>query len=201
MLMLCIWIVLQWDRHHGTESTREKNKIVSMFEYAWSAYQSHAWGKDELLPLSRRGTSRFMLCATMVDALDTMWLMGLHEHFDHSVEYLQKHLDTSVDHEESLFETTIRILGGLLSAHALSGRSVLLEKATSLGARLLAGFQTGVTIPPPAVNLKSGVGRGTSCLSEPTTLQLEFRHLALVNRDPRVQAAVDAVDLFMCDRL
>ena len=124
----------------GVESTQHKSQIVGMFEYAWDAYQHHAWGKDELLPLSRRGTSRFRLCATMVDALDTMWLMGLESRFEESVTFLEAHLDPSIDHEESLFETTIRILGGLLSAHSLSGRPLLLDKATALGSRLLGAF-------------------------------------------------------------
>ena len=36
----------------------------------------------------------------------------------------------------SFFETTIRCLGGLVTAYELSGDPVLLEKATDLGERL-----------------------------------------------------------------
>lgn len=40
------------------------------------------------------------------------------------------------------FETVIRYLGGLLSAYALSGRRVLLDKADLLGTKLLPVFNT-----------------------------------------------------------
>ena len=40
------------------------------------------------------------------------------------------------------FETVIRYLGGLLSAYALSGRQILLDKADQLGTRLLPVFNT-----------------------------------------------------------
>jgi uncharacterized protein YyaL (SSP411 family) len=42
----------------------------------------------------------------------------------------------------SLFETNIRILGGLLSAYQLSGDVMFLEKATDLGDRFLLHFMT-----------------------------------------------------------
>lgn len=40
------------------------------------------------------------------------------------------------------FETVIRYLGGLLSAYALSGRAILLNKADQLGTKLLPVFDT-----------------------------------------------------------
>lgn len=62
--------------------------------------------------------------------------------------WLEKHLDVGAPGSVNLFETTIRILGGLLSAQALSADShpglsrALGEKAAELGARLLPAFDS-----------------------------------------------------------
>ncbi len=50
------------------------------------------------------------------------------------------------------FETTIRYLGGLLSAYAFSGESVLLSRADDLGRMLLPAFNTSSGLPRYAVN-------------------------------------------------
>ena len=82
----------------------------------------------------------------------------------------------------SVFETTIRELGGLLSAFDLSGDMVFLSKATDLGRRLGHAFDTPSGIPFGAVSL-SGSGRGSNAgwtgnsavLAELGTLQVDFR--------------------------
>ncbi len=47
----------------------------------------------------------------------------------------------------SVFETTIRNLGGLLSAYDLSQDTVFLEKADDLGKRLMKAFGTPNGVP------------------------------------------------------
>lgn len=42
----------------------------------------------------------------------------------------------------NVFETTIRVLGGLLAAHHLSAEQALLAKATDLGRRLAKAFES-----------------------------------------------------------
>ncbi len=52
----------------------------------------------------------------------------------------------------NLFETTIRVLGGLLAAfHLSAGDQALLYKAADLGARLAVAFgsESGAHLPPP----------------------------------------------------
>ena len=64
------------------------------------------------------------LCATAIDSLSTLWLMDLKEEFQEVEEDLVESLDFSKTHTPtSLFEINIRILGGLLSAFELSGRT------------------------------------------------------------------------------
>ena len=49
---------------------------------SWEAYEKYAWGRDELQPLSRTGNDRFGgLGATLVDSMDTLLLMGMHEQY------------------------------------------------------------------------------------------------------------------------
>jgi uncharacterized protein (UPF0248 family) len=56
----------------------------------------------------------------------------------------------------SVFETTIRYLGGLLGAHSLTKSNLFLTKAIELGDRLIKAFKTD--IPYHRVNLKTGQG-------------------------------------------
>lgn len=50
--------------------------------HSWEGYAKHAWGFDELMPLTQSGKNTFGgLGATIVDSLDTLWLMGLMDEF------------------------------------------------------------------------------------------------------------------------
>lgn len=54
--------------------------------------------------------------------------------------WVEKDLQFKVGSRMSLFETNIRILGGLLSAFDLSGQAPFLERATQLGDLMLTHF-------------------------------------------------------------
>ncbi len=96
---------------------------------------------------------------------------------------MKKELNFDKNKFANLFETSIRALGGLLSAYQLSGEAVLLEKAKDLGYRLSGAFQTPSGIPFCDVNLRTGKGKlpvwgADSSLAEIATIQLEFRELS-----------------------
>ena len=57
----------------------------------------------------------------VVESADTLYMMGLKEEFDQAAEWIHTHLTFDLDHYTSVFETIIRMLGGLLSGYALSG--------------------------------------------------------------------------------
>ncbi|KAK2516792.1 Man1a2 [Columba guinea] len=129
--------------------------------------------------------------ATIVDALDTLYIMGLHDEFREGQEWIDKNLDFSVNSEVSVFEVNIRFIGGLLAAYYLSGQEVFKIKAVQLAGKLLPAFNTPTGIPWAMVNLKSGVGRnwgwasaGSSILAEFGTLHMEFVHLSYLTGDP-----------------
>ena len=49
--------------------------------HAWQGYKNGAWGHDELLPVSRTALDSFGMGLTIIDSLDTLWLMGCVKHF------------------------------------------------------------------------------------------------------------------------
>jgi len=133
---------------------------------------------------------------TLIDALDTMLMMGLTKEFAMAQKWIHEHLDFDKDWDASFFEYTIRYLGGLLSAFELSGDKVMLVKATDIGNRLLKAFDGSPSgLPYPIVNLRTGVGktptwnRGKVSLSEIGSCQLEFESLSHHTGDPRYAEA------------
>ena len=95
-----------------------------------------------------------------------------------------QHLNHDNVQTVSVFETTIRSLGGLLSAYDLSGDFAFLEKADDLGSRLLKAFDSPSGIPYGQVHLQTGKASNiawvahSALLAEYATLQVEFRYLA-----------------------
>lgn len=59
---------------------------------------------------------------SLIDALDTLIVMGLHNEFNKAVDYIKFNVSFDADINVSVFETNIRVVGGLLSAHMLSHR-------------------------------------------------------------------------------
>lgn len=53
--------------------------IREAFRHAWKGYKAFAWGHDELKPVSKSHREWFGLGLTLIDALDTMWILGLKE--------------------------------------------------------------------------------------------------------------------------
>ncbi|KAK9394747.1 mannosyl-oligosaccharide -C2-alpha-mannosidase IC-like [Crotalus adamanteus] len=92
--------------------------------------------------------------ATVVDALDTLYVMELQEEFQEAKDWVEQSFDLNVQNgEASLFEVNIRYVGGLLSAYYLTGEEVFKSKALELGEKLLPAFNTPTGIPRGVINL------------------------------------------------
>jgi mannosyl-oligosaccharide alpha-1,2-mannosidase len=93
----------------------------------------------------------------------------------------------------SVFETTIRAVGGLLAAGQLAGDALLVRKAAEIAERLLPAFDTATGVPLGWVQLvQGGVRDGASAtLSEFATLSLEFISLSELTGDPRFGAVAE----------
>ena len=123
--------------------------VLRTFAYTWNGYKDHAWLKDEVSPVSGESRNTFGgWAATLVDSLDSLYIMGFRKEFTHAVNALAK-VDFSRSSMDSIsvFETTIRYLGGFLSAYDLSGNSLLLDKAVQLGEMLYIAFDTPNRMP------------------------------------------------------
>jgi len=181
----------------GPHNERQR-AVVAAFKHAWQGYRTYAWGKDHLKPISKTHQTWFNLGLTLIDSLDTMIVMNLKEEFKEAQGWVRDNLNFDINKDVNLFETTIRVLGGLLSTFHLSGEKLYLDKAVDLADRLLTAFDTPSGIPFSDVNLKTRKGHAPkwspdSSTSEVTTIQLEFRDLSRVTGNSKYEEAVSRV--------
>ncbi|KAF2737876.1 seven-hairpin glycosidase [Polyplosphaeria fusca] len=198
---------------------QRRQAVKDAFLISWHGYEEHGWGYDEYHPVSRSG--RYMaqpngLGWIIVDALDTMMLMNLTKEIKHAREWISTTLSYEKDQDVNTFETTIRMLGGLLSAHYLqetlpglkpengNEEDLYLEKATDLADRLMGAYDSPSGIPWASVILKTGKGEashadgGASSTAEATSLQLEMKYLAYLTGEEhywqKAEKVMEAVD-------
>jgi len=63
-------------------NNERREKVKEAMLHAWNSYVKYAWGMDELQPQSKNGINSFGgLGATLVDSLDTLYIMGLKDEF------------------------------------------------------------------------------------------------------------------------
>ncbi|XP_010544166.1 PREDICTED: mannosyl-oligosaccharide 1,2-alpha-mannosidase MNS1 [Tarenaya hassleriana] len=179
---------------------QRRQKVKEAMIHAWSSYEKYAWGKDELQPQTKDGVDSFGgLGATLIDALDTLYIMGLDEQFQKAKEWVATSLDFDKDYDASMFETTIRVVGGLLSAYDLSGDKIFLDKAKDITDRLLPAWDTPSGIPYNIINLRHGNTHnptwagGDSILADSGTEQLELIALSQRTGDLKYQQKVEKV--------
>ncbi|XP_047624985.1 endoplasmic reticulum mannosyl-oligosaccharide 1,2-alpha-mannosidase isoform X2 [Phacochoerus africanus] len=180
------------------QQNKRQQAVVEAFRHAWAGYHKFAWGHDELKPVSRSFAEWFGLGLTLIDSLDTMWILGLKKEFAEAREWVSEKLWFQKNVDVNLFESTIRILGGLLSAFHLSGDDLFLEKAEDFGNRLMPAFQTPSKIPYSDVNIGTGVAHpprwtSDSTVAEVTSIQLEFRELSRLTGNKKFREAVEQV--------
>lgn len=192
-------------------SVREKrDKVKEMMKHAWDNYVRFAWGKNELRPLSKRGHTGSVFGATplgasILDGLDTLYIMGMTEEFKQARDWVAKELDVdSVVSDVSVFEVNIRFVGGLLTCYALTGDTMFRDKAQQIADKLLPAFNTPTGIPNALVNFKTGGSKNygwasgsSSILSEFGTLHLEMAYLSDVTGKPIYRNKVDKIRQFL----
>lgn len=196
-------IQAQFDDGAKEKHLARQHKVKSVFLRSWNSYKEKAWLHDELAPISGRPRSGYGWATTMVDSLDTLWIMGLEDDFEQAVKALNESVDfTRSDNSPiSVFETTIRHLGGLLGAYDVSDHRypALLNMATQLGEMLYHSFDTHNHMPATSFNWGAKLdgryqhaGRST-CLAEMASLTLEFTRLAQLTGDSKYFDVVQRV--------
>lgn len=199
---------IQFDFKEESREAREtrlarRDAIKESFKHAWRGYKSNAWLHDEVGPISGKPKDPFGgWAATLVDSLDTLWIMGLTDEFEEAVAAVKK-----IDFTEAevsvlnVFETTIRYLGGLLSIHDLTGGQypVLLDKAIELGDMLYVAFDTPNRMPvlrwdwKKAKMGKKQQASNNVVVAELGSLSLEFTRLAQLTGESKYFDAIQRV--------
>ncbi|KAI0440884.1 glycoside hydrolase family 47 protein [Xylaria telfairii] len=182
-----------------------RREVKRTFVSDWEAYKKYAWLKDALAPISGGFRDQFSgWAATLVDSLDTLWIMGLRDEFDEAVEAVAKiDFGQSTSSRVNTFETNIRYLGGLIAAYDLSKREALLVKAVELGDLIYAAFDTENRMPVDFIDFdaaKKGEGltvESSVVSASPGTLSLELTRLSQITGDPKYYDAISRVmDVF-----
>ncbi|OWO99303.1 hypothetical protein B2J93_411 [Marssonina coronariae] len=193
------------DETTDAKINREKRqgRVKEEFKKAWTGYKTKAWLHDELSPVT--GNFRDPFCgwaATLVDTLDTLWIMGLQEEFEEAAKAVDLiDFTTSPRSDIPMFETTIRYLGGLVAAYDVSGAKYknLLVKAEELAEVLIGAFDTPNRMPVlyyhwmPAYASQAHRASRRSNLAELGSLSLEFTRLAQLTKEPKYYDAVARV--------
>lgn len=177
-----------------------REEVRSMFDHAYSSYLTYAYPYDELRSLSCDGFDTWgSFSLTLIDALDTLAVMGNFSEFRRVAEIISARANFEANINVSVFETNIRVVGGLLSAHLLSHKAgihlepgwpcngPLLRLAEDMAKRLIAAFDTPTGMPYGTVNLKYGVPEGETsitCTAGIGTFLLEFGTLSRLTGDP-----------------
>ncbi|KAM8743906.1 ER degradation-enhancing alpha-mannosidase-like protein 3 isoform 1-T1 [Acanthopagrus schlegelii] len=203
------------------EKTVIRDQILEMFDHAYGSYMKYAYPADELMPLSCRGRVRGQepnrgdiddslgkFSLTLIDTLDTLVVLNKLDEFEDAVRKAVSDVRLDNDVVVSVFETNIRVLGGLLGAHVMADllrqrgermqwyRDELLHMAKELGHRLLPAFNTTSGLPYPKVNLRYGVlnplsRTGTesdTCTACAGTMILEFAALSRLSGETVFEA-------------
>ncbi|VDN17484.1 unnamed protein product [Gongylonema pulchrum] len=104
---------------------------------------------------------------TLIDSLDTLLIMGNETEFMRAADIVLDIIKVDLNVNVSVFETNIRVIGGLLSAHMLSGRvrgmrlesgwpcsGPFLRLAERFAQKLLPAFKSATGMPYGTINLK-----------------------------------------------
>jgi mannosyl-oligosaccharide alpha-1,2-mannosidase len=157
--------------------------IKTAFDFAWDGYYRYAFPHDELKPLSNSpGYSRNDWGATAVDALGTAILMEKPEVVRIVLAHVKSIDFNSTDSGISLFESTIRYMGGLLSAYELltgpfaslktnsEDVAFLVNQAKNLAEVLSSAFVDENSLPSSILDPHTLKGNGENSLAGAGTL-------------------------------
>ncbi|GAB1737943.1 hypothetical protein NU219Hw_g2456t1 [Hortaea werneckii] len=179
-------------KEHESVRKQRQAAVKATFERSWKSYKEHAWGHDELAPISggvRDGFGGWG--ASLVDNLDNLWIMGLEAEFEDAVQAsIDIDLGSATTETINVFETTIRHLGGFLSAYDMSGDRRLLQKAKEFGEMLIRAFDTPNRLPitrwKPQEYIKGPqMADETVLVAEIGSLEMEFTRLSIITGDPK----------------
>lgn len=160
------------------------DRIRHMFQHAYDSYMYHAWPASEIKPISCAPATFDLIRLqglTVVDALDTLVVLGNYTEFARATERLRlqnsREPIVAVNQNVSVFETNIRVLGGLLSAHQMA-EAYFVRPAD--------------TVPEP------GAGGGGGSTTEPLPLQVRVPKSHVWDAQGNILIGKDAAGTTTC---
>ncbi len=176
------------------------DKVKLAAQHAWHGYKQYAWGADDLQPLSKtpKNWYKTSMLMTPVDAFDTFTLLGLTNEAKDAKDLILSKLDFNIDNDVQVFEITIRLLAGLITAYELDGNKKFLALAQDLGNRLMPAFNTPTGMPYRYVHLQTGKTRdGINNPAEIGTLMMEFGKLSKLSGNHRYYNAAKKAIMYV----
>lgn len=190
----------------GESSAAKKDRISKLttikesFKHAWNGYKQYGLPHDEVKPVTKSFADPFMgWGATLVDTLDTLWLMGLEQEFEEALIEVEKiDFHSSLRKDLPLFETVIRYLGGLIAAYDVSWGQypILLAKAEELAELIMGAFDTPNRMPitfynwAPSYASQPHRASAHSVMAEIGSLSMELTRLAQLTENHEYYDAI-----------
>ena len=159
-----------------------RDQVKDLFNFGLDSYLQHGFPFDEVRPISCVPNTRNFndpsdmpandvlgnFTVTLFDSLTTVAVIGDRERMLQLVRLVEKmYKNFDIDSTVQVFETTIRILGSLLSTHLYItdprkavylgddyDGSSLLKLSVDLADRLLVAYKTRTGLPLPRINLR-----------------------------------------------
>ncbi|KAK0617262.1 glycoside hydrolase family 47 protein [Immersiella caudata] len=173
--------------------------VRQAFQVSWDGYYKYAFPHDSLRPTTNSYLDdRNGWGASAVDALSTGLIMQNWRVVDQILDYIPTIDFDKTDDQVSLFETTIRYLGGLLSAYDLmtgnaTGKTsdskrvnAVLKQAVHLADNLMVAFDTQSGVPDNNLwfNPPRKAGSEHNSIATVGTLVLEWTRLSDITGNP-----------------
>ncbi|OBZ67632.1 putative mannosyl-oligosaccharide alpha-1,2-mannosidase 1B [Grifola frondosa] len=167
-----------------SDAAQNRGSVVNILATSYNSYLQFALPHDDLAPISESFVdSHNGWGASIVDALTMLFLIDQPDVFESAVNYTAT-IDFSMSNTDStvsVFETTIRYMGSMLSAYELSGNAfpALITQAETLANKLSAAWVGSNAVPFGEVDFSSNQPSiATSNVAEAGTLTLEWSRLA-----------------------
>lgn len=160
---------------------------VKAIVWAWLGYTNHALGWDKLVftPFATGGDDGMHMAATAIDSLDTLMLANVN--YSDALPFVEK-AKVDVSRKTNFFEATIRILGGLLSAHALTEEDIYKKAAVRVGDELLKAFNL---LPCATLHYGRCVKKSSISIAVAGSNILEFTQLGIITGNDKYRNAAE----------
>ncbi|EAY00334.1 Glycosyl hydrolase family 47 protein [Trichomonas vaginalis G3] len=189
---------------HLDADVEKMQAVKDAFKFAWDGYKKCAYGHDFLMPKTCNASHWLNGTITLIDSLDTLYLMGFHDELDQAIEYLETNYTNQAS--GSVFELIIRNVGGLVSAYELTSRPILLDLAINFTKSLLKAFDTPTGLPMPNIDTRSGKASTwgyaprSTFLAHAGSLAPEFMALSELSGDDTFKNVSDTIMKFFFDQ-